>query len=72
MCRAQLKGESRLIRSRAYAADYSLRFPIIERVRWDKPTAAADTVACLADLVAGSAATGTAYLFVLGGCEIWS
>ena len=33
----QVKGDVRLINSKVFAADYSMRFPTVVRTRWDKP-----------------------------------
>jgi hypothetical protein len=40
---AQVKGDVRLINSKVFAADYSMRFPTVVRTRWDKPPAEVQT-----------------------------
>jgi hypothetical protein len=46
-----VKGDVRLINSKVFAADYSMRFPTVVRTRWDKPPAEVQTHEELCQLV---------------------
>lgn len=47
----QIKGDVRLISSKVFAARYSMRFPTVVRMRWDKPAAEVQTHEELCQLV---------------------